>query len=235
MLRPARTAFVLLLAHGAACRAPSELNGTALLVSVNTAATAPVQLSYRGESEAGELLFGPVVRPEAAAGAVPPLSTVRVLLPDVLAGQGLVVTVEGLDETGAVLSVGETLVTVVRGREVALTVNLEAPMAMCSASCAGCCELDGTCRLVPAPPRAAPTARSAATARRRPPTPASPTGAAAAVTGRAAPSPWAPTPASTASAAAAAGRPASPARNASSARASAPPRHARAAASMATA
>ena len=97
--------------------------GTALLIRAELNQIPPVtQLRMSGQTQGG-IVFGPITRPERAVGPLPDAQTLRVLLPDSLAGQSVRVSVQGLSGQ-TVLASGHADAIVVRGDEVALTVRL---------------------------------------------------------------------------------------------------------------
>ena len=114
MKRLALSLFCLVLS-ALACRDVARVNGTALLVTVNTGNLTVDQLSYSGfDGDAG--VFGPALRPETAAGPLASTSSVRVLLPDTLDQHSLEIRVEGLSGA-ALVGVGAARVGVVKGVE----------------------------------------------------------------------------------------------------------------------
>jgi hypothetical protein len=121
--------------------------GTALFIRVQYGQIRPVtQLRVTGQTVEG-VVFGPFTRPETAGGPLAEGQTVRVLLPDLLGGKTVRVSVHGLSD-GSVVALGEAETTVKRGEEVSITVRLaplsSAVVPACS-SCLTCC-LNGTCR-----------------------------------------------------------------------------------------
>jgi|CXWL01.1.fsa_nt_gi hypothetical protein len=98
---------------------------TSFHLTVTTTGSSPInQLYVAGETDAGIQAFMPAVRPEKAdAGLLRTSESVRVLLPDTLAGKRVFLRVVGLHDTTPV-SLGTANAAVVKGQEIEVPVSL---------------------------------------------------------------------------------------------------------------
>ena len=126
-----------------ACRDVTRLHGTSVVVTVDAKSFDVDQLEYRG-LEADTELFPASLRPEVAAGPLPSISVVRVLLPDSLDGKTIDVLVRGLNQ-GTVLAEGRGRVVVVKGVEKPVSVELAGMSVGGCDGCTGCCSNGNTC------------------------------------------------------------------------------------------
>jgi hypothetical protein len=116
--------------------------GTALLLEIDASAVPGVEQFHVVGRRDGLLVFGPTIRPETANGALEGKQTLRVLLPDEVAGAPLTVAADGLI-AGQSTAVGEATADPIRGREVQVPIVLAASPTPCS-GCDGCCN-SGQC------------------------------------------------------------------------------------------
>lgn len=99
--------------------------GTSLLLQANFDSAEVTQLRASGDTDAGAV-FGPLTRPEMAGGPLRSGQTLRVLLPDALAGRTIHVSVAGLKDDGRqIVSAGQGDAVVRQGAEIALTIYLQ--------------------------------------------------------------------------------------------------------------
>ena len=116
--------------------------GTSLWVEVDVTGAPAQQLHVVGYSGAA-LVFGPAVRPEHAGESLVGTQSLRVLLPDSLAGETVRVRVSAL-VNGQATGFGEAVVVPERGGEVVAKVGLTLSSSRCP-GCAGCCDATDTC------------------------------------------------------------------------------------------
>ncbi len=99
------------------------------------------QLRFSARSAASPMLFQPVLRPARLDSPPLPLQSVqqvRILLPDNLGGQLVLVSVEGLSQ-GLVVAADRGEVTMKKGEEVQSNLSLGAPGGPDCGACTGCC------------------------------------------------------------------------------------------------
>ncbi|MHB8877757.1 MAG: beta strand repeat-containing protein, partial [Myxococcaceae bacterium] len=121
-----RLVLAAALALIASCRDSTTAAGTALYVSVELDFNVEVTQLRFTASTADRTVLEPVIRPEAAGSALSSPQTLRIRLPDSVAGQSVRVRVEGLAQ-GKVAALGEGDATAKAGVEREVTVRLGPP------------------------------------------------------------------------------------------------------------
>jgi hypothetical protein len=129
-----RTAIVASLIVLGSC----SRTGTSLLIEIDASTVPGVEQFHIVGRDQDGLVFGPTVRPEAAAGPLEGKQTLRVLLRDEVAGTLLTVRVDGLIG-GQSTGFGEVHATPEDHRELVVPVTLELSPPAC-ARCDGCCD-----------------------------------------------------------------------------------------------
>jgi hypothetical protein len=128
-----------------ACGDGSTWWGTAVQVWTSFGPDVQIsQLQFSGSSR-GAPVFGPIVRPDAAAAPLPPGGALLVLLPDALDRSPVSCEVRGLSNGKVVAhGSGQALVSLGRISECAVWLAMDAPSTVCDASsCDGCCSTAG--------------------------------------------------------------------------------------------
>lgn len=116
--------------------------GTSLLLELDASAVPGVEQFHVVGRQQAQLIFGPAIRPENANGALEGKQTLRILLPDEVAGAPVTVAVDGLIG-GHSVAFGQGTADPIRGREVRVAIVLAASPTPC-VDCTGCCN-SGQC------------------------------------------------------------------------------------------
>ncbi len=121
------------------CKDAAKASGTSVYVSVNfTSDLVLTQIRFSAKTD--HALFDPVLRPPDDSGsALPTGQTLRILMPDSLAGQTVTVAAEGLYQ-GRVVNQDQSDVRIKKDYEVEISLTLPnaSPQPSCG-PCVGCC------------------------------------------------------------------------------------------------